>query len=52
MTMPGPVNPQRLLYRELDLGAFSGVSGAVRVLKYSLGKLLGYAGLIGHVVLN
>ena len=33
MTMPGPVNPQRLLYRELDLGAFSGVSGAVRILK-------------------
>lgn len=29
LTMPGPVDPSRLLYRELDLGAFSHVKGAV-----------------------
>lgn len=27
--MPGPVDLARLLYRELDIGAFSNVSGAV-----------------------
>lgn len=29
LVMPGPVDPARLLYRELDIGAFSNVSGAV-----------------------
>jgi len=29
LTMPGPVDPARLLYRELDIGAFSGVRGAI-----------------------
>jgi len=29
LSLPGPVNPDRLLYRELAEGAFDGVSGAV-----------------------
>ncbi|HEX7777353.1 MAG TPA: N-acetyltransferase [Parvibaculum sp.] len=29
LTMPGPVDPQRLLYRELDLGAFGHAHGAI-----------------------
>ncbi len=29
VTLPGPVNPARLLYLELKAGAFDGVSGAV-----------------------
>jgi predicted N-acetyltransferase YhbS len=29
LTMPGPVDPERLLYCELTPGAFAGVSGAV-----------------------
>lgn len=29
LIMPGPVNPARLLYRELAVGALDGVSGAV-----------------------
>ncbi len=30
LTMPGPVDPARFLYRELEPGAFEGVQGAVR----------------------
>ena len=30
LTMPGPVDPARLLYRELVPGAFEGVSGPIR----------------------
>jgi predicted N-acetyltransferase YhbS len=30
LSLPGPVNPARLLYRELVDGAFDGVSGAVK----------------------
>jgi len=29
LTMPGPVDPARLLYRELDLGAFGRAKGAI-----------------------
>jgi predicted N-acetyltransferase YhbS len=29
LTMPGPVDPARLLYRELDLGAFGHANGAI-----------------------
>jgi len=29
LTMPGPVDPSRLLYRELDIGAFGRARGAV-----------------------
>jgi len=29
LTMPGPVDPSRLLYRELDIGAFAGVRGEI-----------------------
>lgn len=29
LTMPGPVDPARLLYRELDLGAFGRAHGAI-----------------------
>ncbi|MDE1173809.1 MAG: N-acetyltransferase [Parvibaculaceae bacterium] len=29
LTMPGPVDPARFLYRELDIGAFTNVHGAV-----------------------
>jgi predicted N-acetyltransferase YhbS len=29
-TMPGPVDPARLLVCELDAGAFDGVAGAIR----------------------
>lgn len=29
LTMPGPVDPARFLYRELDIGAFANVRGAV-----------------------
>ncbi len=29
LTMPGPVDPTRLLYRELDIGAFGRARGAV-----------------------
>ncbi|MBI1261084.1 MAG: GNAT family N-acetyltransferase [Rhizobiales bacterium] len=29
LTMPGPVDPTRLLFRELDIGAFIGVEGAI-----------------------
>ncbi len=29
LTMPGPVDPRRLLYRELDLGAFGHAHGAI-----------------------
>lgn len=29
LTMPGPVDPARLLYRELDLGAFGHAHGAI-----------------------
>ncbi|MCE9649504.1 MAG: N-acetyltransferase [Parvibaculum sp.] len=29
LTMPGPVDPSRLLYRELDLGAFGHAHGAI-----------------------
>ncbi|HCX66067.1 N-acetyltransferase [Parvibaculum sp.] len=29
LTMPGPVDPSRLLYRELDIGAFGSAKGAI-----------------------
>lgn len=29
LTMPGPVDPARLLYRELDIGAFGRAKGAI-----------------------
>lgn len=29
LTMPGPVDPARLLYRELDIGAFTRAKGAI-----------------------
>jgi predicted N-acetyltransferase YhbS len=29
LTMPGPVDPSRLLYRELDIGAFTGIKGEI-----------------------
>lgn len=29
LTMPGPVDASRLLYRELDIGAFTGVKGEI-----------------------
>ncbi|MEP2830376.1 N-acetyltransferase [Parvibaculum sp.] len=29
LTMPGPVDPSRLLYRELDIGAFGQAKGAI-----------------------
>ena len=29
LTMPGPVDPARLLYRELDIGAFAHAKGAI-----------------------
>ncbi len=33
LAMPGPLDPARLLYLELEAGAFAGVSGAVRGLR-------------------
>jgi predicted N-acetyltransferase YhbS len=33
LTMPGPVDPSRLLYRELDIGAFGHAHGAVTLPK-------------------